>query len=600
MAYLELKRLNKIYPNGQRAIRDFSLSVNKGEFIVLVGPSGCGKSTILRMIAGLEEITTGELLIDGKLCNEVPAKDRNIAMVFQNYALYPHLTVFQNMAFGLQLAKLDKKEITKRVEDAAEMLGISELLSRKPSQLSGGQKQRVALGRAIVRKAGLYLFDEPLSNVDAKIRAEMRGEILRLHHKLNSTFIYVTHDQIEAMTMASRIVVLNHGITQQIGSPLEIYQEPNNQFVANFLGNPPMNMMEGEYKKEKDSFSIVLSESGKLNFPAYKPYELSKELKDGDKIMVGIRPDNISICEDKPNLTGEVYGYEYLGHERNVLVSYLKDTRPLSALISGDVKLASGMKVGLHLDEKTVHLFDKETGESLLGVVSFQEFRGAKLTGPASLLSLSFLNSKVTYPYYESLIDKAIVGHEVKMVIDSKAISLTSVPNALCLKVKVRHLQNLINAIGVYASLEDGRNIAFYAPKDNKTKEGDELSVYIPNVAIEIRSLDNELLSAKFPLFKNEVQVLKKGNKVEIEDFKFAGSLNDGTYVLDPNGASLSGRKGLKCLVLDDQSLGKKCLVYLKSKKGTYLNVLLPAPFDRHEKPYIRLVFDVNSLKKED
>jgi len=266
MATVELKNLTKIFEGGVTAVDDVKITVNDKEFVVLVGPSGCGKTTTLRMIAGLEEITKGELYIDGNLMNDTPPKDRDIAMVFQNYALYPHMSVYENMSFALRIRKYPKEEIKTRVQEAAQILNIEELLKRKPKALSGGQRQRVAVGRAIVRKPKVFLFDEPLSNLDAKLRVQMRAEISSLHTRLNATMIYVTHDQVEAMTMGDRIVVLRDGLVQQVGSPLDLYNNPRNRFVASFIGSPPMNIMTSDIKEEggkivtdAGGFQIVLT-----------------------------------------------------------------------------------------------------------------------------------------------------------------------------------------------------------------------------------------------------------------------------------------------------------------------------------------------------
>src|SRR3989339_50280 len=256
MAEVTLKNVTKVYEGGQVAAKDININVHDKEFVVLVGPSGCGKSTTLRMIAGLEEITSGELFIDNKKVNDVSPKDRDIAMVFQNYALYPHMTVYENMAFGLKLRKFPKEEIKQRVTDAAKILGLEDYLTRKPKALSGGQRQRVAVGRAIVRKPKVFLFDEPLSNLDAKLRVQMRAEISKLHTRLQSTMVYVTHDQVEAMTMGDRIVVMKDGFIQQIADPITLYDKPANKFVAGFMGSPPMNFMDG----------TIVKKDGKLYF----------------------------------------------------------------------------------------------------------------------------------------------------------------------------------------------------------------------------------------------------------------------------------------------------------------------------------------------
>lgn len=289
MARVELRNVTKIYDNKVMAVQNASLIIEDKEFIVLVGPSGCGKSTLLRMIAGLEEITSGEIQIDGKVVNKVPPKDRDIAMVFQNYALYPHMTVYDNMAFGLKLRKFSKKEMQTQVNEAAKILNIKELLDRKPKALSGGQKQRVALGRAIVRNPKVFLFDEPLSNLDAKLRVQMRIEINRLHTQLKSTMIYVTHDQIEAMTMGDRIVILKDGVIQQVDSPLNLYNDPANLFVAGFIGSPSMNFFEGQildkngYRFRNDFLNFTLPSSIKKKLDKLK-------IKD---ITLGVRPEHL-------------------------------------------------------------------------------------------------------------------------------------------------------------------------------------------------------------------------------------------------------------------------------------------------------------------
>ena len=292
MSKVVLQNVTKKYSNNQTAVNNINLEVNDKEFIVLVGPSGCGKSTILRMIAGLEQVTEGKIYIDDKLVNHVPPKDRNIAMVFQNYALYPHMTVFENMAFGLIIRKLPKTEIKKRVTETAEILELQDLLSRKPKALSGGQRQRVALGRAIIRKPKVFLFDEPLSNLDAKLRVQMRTEISKLHQKLKTTMIYVTHDQTEAMTMGDRIVVINNGIIQQVDKPLKIYNNPANKFVAGFIGNPPMNFIDGVISIEKrivkfksQHFTLNIGECGT---------EYLQELEN-QIVTLGIRPEDILV-----------------------------------------------------------------------------------------------------------------------------------------------------------------------------------------------------------------------------------------------------------------------------------------------------------------
>ncbi len=300
MARVELQNVDKVYAGGVRAVSDFSLEITDGEFVVLVGPSGCGKSTTLRMIAGLEEISAGTISIGDRVVNNVPPKDRDIAMVFQNYALYPHMTVYENMEFGLKLRKFPREEIEQRIKDAARILGITDLLDRKPKLLSGGQRQRVAVGRAIVRKPAVFLFDEPLSNLDAKLRVQMRVEISRLHRQLGATMIYVTHDQIEAMTMGQRIVVMKDGLIQQVADPLGLYDKPANRFVAGFIGTPPMNFLEGKIRKDGGTFEFVTDDGAMLPVPDRARMFLQEWLN--KPVILGLRPEDIGslAAEQKP------------------------------------------------------------------------------------------------------------------------------------------------------------------------------------------------------------------------------------------------------------------------------------------------------------
>ncbi len=377
MASISLRHIYKKYPGGVTAVSDFNLEVKDKEFLVLVGPSGCGKSTTLRMIAGLEEITEGELFIGDRLVNDVAPKDRKIAMVFQNYALYPHMTVFENMAFGLKLNKTPKEEIKRRVEDAARVLDITHLLDRKPKALSGGQKQRVALGRAIVRNPAVFLLDEPLSNLDAKLRAAMRTELTKLHQRVQTTFVYVTHDQVEAMTMATRIVVMKDGLIQQVDTPQNLYDLPCNKFVAGFIGTPQMNFIDGRLEKEDDSVYFVFdriktintkihSEKVSIKLPAEKAN--NPALKDyiGKEIIAGIRPEcihddpaNLSIFADAVVET-DVDVTELMGSE---IYLYLKvgEEAKMVARVSSRSTSRAGDKISVAFDAARIHLFDKET-----------------------------------------------------------------------------------------------------------------------------------------------------------------------------------------------------------------------------------------------
>ena len=361
-AFVSLRHIDKIYDNNVQAVFDFNLDIKKHEFIVFVGPSGCGKSTTLRMIAGLEDITKGELYIDNELCNDKTPKDRDIAMVFQSYALYPHMSVYENMAFGLKLRRLPKYEIDRRVHEAARILQIEEYLDRKPKALSGGQRQRVALGRAIVRNAKVFLMDEPLSNLDAKLRVQMRSEIIKLHNSLNATTIYVTHDQTEAMTMASRIVVMKLGRVQQIGSPIEIYNNQANLFVAGFIGSPAMNFFHVDCSAEDNSITFASGEKVVL------PKTLTKGKSIPSKVIFGIRPEDIKEVDGETKVTGpefdiDVNVAELLGNEYYVHADF--GGTELVSKIPANRVIKTGDKIKVFFDLKKIHFFDPETEKSI-------------------------------------------------------------------------------------------------------------------------------------------------------------------------------------------------------------------------------------------
>jgi multiple sugar transport system ATP-binding protein len=364
MAKVELKNICKVYDGNVRAVDNANITVEDKEFVVFVGPSGCGKSTTLRMIAGLEDITEGELLIDGEQMNDVPPKDRNIAMVFQNYALYPHMSVYENMAFGLRIRKLDKTEIDRRVHEAAKILDIEKFLERKPKALSGGQRQRVAVGRAIVRNPKVFLFDEPLSNLDAKLRVQMRVELSDLHHRLNATMIYVTHDQVEAMTMASKIVVMKDGKVQQIGSPLYLYNHPINKFVAGFIGSPPMNFLTVRVAEKNGS---IILEEGSFELKPVAEHVTYLQGYVGKEIYFGIRPEDLSFTETPPaenSMKVKVEVIEPLGADIHL---WLKtETQPLVARTEPHHSFTLGETIRLvpHMDK--ARYFDKETELSIL------------------------------------------------------------------------------------------------------------------------------------------------------------------------------------------------------------------------------------------
>ncbi|MFA6948439.1 MAG: sn-glycerol-3-phosphate ABC transporter ATP-binding protein UgpC [Eubacteriales bacterium] len=365
MASLSFKHIYKKYPGGVTAVSDFNLEVKDKEFIIFVGPSGCGKSTTLRMIAGLEEITEGELFIGDRLVNDIAPKDRDIAMVFQNYALYPHMTVFDNMAFGLKLRKTPKEEIKRRVEEAARILDITHLLDRRPKALSGGQKQRVALGRAIVREPRVFLLDEPLSNLDAKLRAQMRTELTKIHKKLGTTFIYVTHDQVEAMTMATRIVVMKDGLIQQVDTPQNLYDAPVNVFVAGFIGTPQMNFINSKLESKGGDVYITFGENVKLKLPAEKANDPALKDYIGKEVIAGIRPE--CLHDDPQYLStyadatfeADIEVTELMGAE---IYQYLVcEEQNLISRVSSRSTARAGDHVKVAVENNRIHIFDKDT-----------------------------------------------------------------------------------------------------------------------------------------------------------------------------------------------------------------------------------------------
>ena len=420
MSSLSLKHIYKVYPSGVTAVTDFNLDIEDKEFIVFVGPSGCGKSTTLRMIAGLEEITDGELEIDGQIKNNVPPKDRDIAMVFQTYALYPHMTVYDNMAFGLKLRKMPRQEIDARVKEAARILGIEMYLSRKPKALSGGQKQRVALGRAIVREPKVFLLDEPLSNLDAKLRAQMRTEITKLHNRLATTFIYVTHDQVEAMTMGTRIVVMKDGFMQQVDAPQNLYDYPVNQFVAGFIGTPQMNFFNA--KLVGDNKNVWVEFDGeKVKLPKEKVelmYHLEEYLNTDKPIVFGVRPEDLHdeeryIKENGKDCTiqAKVDVVEMLGSEtllyckiantveeqdENTIASIVDDTSTMIARVDNRTLTKKGEIVNIAIDMAHVHLFDKETEMTL--VAKDAEAKKAYLENEAAKIAEQEATAQVEEP----------------------------------------------------------------------------------------------------------------------------------------------------------------------------------------------------------
>ena len=373
MASLKLEHVKKVYDKNVVAVHDFNLEIKDKEFIVFVGPSGCGKSTTLRMIAGLEDISEGTLTIGNRVVNDVEPKDRDIAMVFQNYALYPHITVYENMAFSLRLRKMDNEEVHRRVCEAAEILGITQYLARKPKALSGGQRQRVAIGRAIVREPQVFLMDEPLSNLDAKLRNQMRAEIILLRKRIDTTFIYVTHDQTEAMTLGDRIVIMKDGYIQQVGTPQEVFETPRNLFVAGFIGSPQMNFLKAKLEKRGGEYSLELY-GIKVPLSAGRCEKLAKKGVGSQEVVVGVRPEHTQLRFEKgPDcIEGALRVNEMMGSELHLHVDLHDDTHVILRIPTLDLTeqqragLVYGSQLCFSFPEKVTHIFDPRTEESLL------------------------------------------------------------------------------------------------------------------------------------------------------------------------------------------------------------------------------------------
>lgn len=365
MAGLSLQHIWKKYPNGYEAVKDFNLEIDDKEFVIFVGPSGCGKSTTLRMIAGLEDISSGTLKIGDRVVNDVESKDRDIAMVFQNYALYPHMTVYDNMAFALMLKKTPKNEIDKAVKEAARILELEKVLDRRPSQLSGGQRQRVAMGRAIVRNPQVFLMDEPLSNLDAKLRVQMRAEIAKLHDRLGATIIYVTHDQTEAMTLGTRIVVMKDGIVQQVASPTVLYNKPDNIFVAGFIGSPQMNFINARF----DGNNLIAGGTS-FEIPTEKVDVLREKGYTGKTVIMGVRPENVydakaeSLCKLTSPFDAKITVFELLGSEVQLYFDFAGAS--MSAKVGQSSRAAVGDVMSFAFDTDKIHVFDKETEQAII------------------------------------------------------------------------------------------------------------------------------------------------------------------------------------------------------------------------------------------
>ena len=517
MAKVRLENVYKVYEGGVRAVNDFNLDIPDKEFVVFVGPSGCGKSTTLRMIAGLEEITQGKLYIDDEVVNDVESKNRDIAMVFQNYALYPHMTVYDNMAFGLKLRHVPKEEIDARVKAAAEILEISELLTRKPKALSGGQRQRVALGRAIVRTPKVFLMDEPLSNLDAKLRVQMRSEITKLHEKLKTTFIYVTHDQTEAMTMGTRIVVMKDGFIQQVDSPVALYNDPANLFVATFLGSPQMNILTAKLSMKGKELVATLSEADAkpdLRFSEKKTKQLINDSYIGQEVKFGIRPEAISV-DKKGEIEGIIDVVEQLGDETIYYcqIPGIKNNVIVKAPFKGRVKTKE--KIRLAFDMNQAYLFDEETTHSILGMRPYNNF---KVT--VNRDSLIVGKNKLELP--EELKNKILpskFGEELILDAAVDEISINPVKDSIKLPIKIDFTEDKTDYVAAFFKVEGLDEFLVMKLKLDQPANVDCIYMTVKNM--KIYDENSDLVKSHEVVYSNSAKgiAFRKNNELFVKAF---------------------------------------------------------------------------------
>lgn len=567
MASVSLRHIYKVYQGGVKAVSDVNLEIEDKEFIVLVGPSGCGKSTTLRMIAGLEEITDGELYIDGRLVNDVEPKDRDIAMVFQNYALYPHMTVYDNMAFGLRLRKMPSAEIDSRVKEAANILGITELLSRKPKALSGGQRQRVALGRAIVREPKVFLLDEPLSNLDAKLRVQMRTEITKLHNRLATTFIYVTHDQIEAMTMGTRIVVMKDGLVQQVDTPQNLFDTPCNMFVASFIGTPQMNLFDAKLERKGKNLVVTFGDNV-IEIPESKSKKLTDEAYIGKNVYFGVRPEDIHDEEifisssPKTVISAEVDVIEKLGNETMMYTKVSGKEDYTVARVDARTQAATGETIKLAIDANHIHLFDAETELSILGVPQFNFIRAKLMLTNDGLLATFDKNSiKFASETAKSITESSLIGSEVLLGIrpESAYIAQEGTEDYV-LDAEVDFVEDAEIYKNVFLKLEGKRGLfAIKTSNDIVTtgKEKVKLAIKLNEVLFFDPSTGTRISSSlevpEFNTFAGELGVVSKGTT---------------SYTLTIGGKKIVLPDNIK---LKDESLvGTKVIVAVAPKNVVY------------------------------
>lgn len=572
MASLSLKHIYKVYTGGVRAVNDFNLEIKDKSFVVLVGPSGCGKSTTLRMIAGLEAITSGQLYIDNVCVNDLESKNRDIAMVFQSYALYPNMTVYQNMGFSLKLRHEKPEVIKEKVTRAAEVLEISDLLDRKPKELSGGQRQRVALGRAIVRDPNVFLLDEPLSNLDAKLRVQMRTEITKLHEKLQTTFIYVTHDQVEAMTMGDTIVVMNKGFIQQADDPIALYEDPDNLFVATFLGSPQMNIIESTLDLSGGKVAVKLEgvQENRVEFSEENAKQIrALNLEDGKQVLFGIRPDYVRISDK--GISAYVEAVEQLGdgtlihstienHKRHVVIR-----TPLS----GDVHV--GDTIHLEFLKDKAYLFDKDNETSLIGMPSFNKL-------PCRLESKNIVIGKATLPLEDDFIEHqldAAKDVDRHLLIKPGFIAIEPREDALKLSAKVDFVTKRTKYNLVYAHIEGVEEFVVYRmPLRQEIKSGDVMDIYLPLEKISIIDEEGNSLTSREVAYPNLAAC-----SVSTEKGLTSIKIDGGETLVYPDMGLENGRYSLKLKqdgaeVIFDRKTAKSLKKEAKTPvKGSYLSV---------------------------
>lgn len=553
MASLSLRHIYKVYAGGVRAVSDFNLDIDDKEFIVFVGPSGCGKSTTLRMIAGLEDISAGELYIEDRLVNDVEPKDRDIAMVFQNYALYPHMTVYDNMAFGLRLRHVPAKIIDEKVQEAASILGIQHLLNRRPKALSGGQRQRVALGRAIVREPKVFLLDEPLSNLDAKLRVQMRTEITKLHHRLATTFIYVTHDQTEAMTMGTRIVVMKDGVVQQVDTPTTLYDNPANLFVACFLGSPQMNIFKAKLIEENGNVYALIGETNKIMIPRSRALRIIDKSIIGSEVLLGIRPEDVryeqALIDAHPESVVEatVDVIENLGNETILYLNVEGKEDYTISRVNARYSFTQGETIKMYFATEHAHLFDVNTELTLMGVPDYNMIP-AQTVAVDGGLTVMFGDVQIKLPedMLGRITDKAIINDKVLLAIPPAAFTAEGGENFVCIDGVEEFYDNYPRFKAVYVSVPGVQNkVIVSRPLDYEFTGGGEVKLYVDPNMIQMFNYDGERIVSDIPVSGNTSTgtVLNVNN---IYSYRFASKTGSKNKLTFDNTVTETDENGVK------------------------------------------------------